>query len=151
MKEVYSTETGARIDPWKEIANLREQLAAWQARAEALSEALQDAANKLSLYRAQHSGEYVGGMEYQALMRKINAAQAAQNAAGQEKDQPTDPRRQNPVRLPQAGTTPPAPAAPASGPSEAPCRHEWYQGTCAHCKIDADDYRASLRLAGRDK
>lgn len=37
-------------------------------------EALQDAANKLSLYRAQHSGEYIGGMEYQALMRKIDDA-----------------------------------------------------------------------------
>lgn len=43
----------------------------------------------------------------------------------------------------------PGEAAPTSGPSEVPCRHEWYHGTCAHCKLDADEYRASLRLAGK--
>jgi hypothetical protein len=33
---------------------------------------LQAAKQKLMLYRAQHSGEYVGGMEYTQLMRMID-------------------------------------------------------------------------------
>lgn len=32
---------------------------------------LMDCAEKLNLYRAQHSGEYIGGVEYTALQRRI--------------------------------------------------------------------------------
>lgn len=34
------------------------------------------AKRKLELYREQHSGEYVGGMEYTALMKEIDIALA---------------------------------------------------------------------------
>lgn len=37
-------------------------------------EALTNAREKLKLYRAQHSGEYIGGMEYTSLIRQIDAA-----------------------------------------------------------------------------
>jgi len=36
--------------------------------------ALIRAREKLELYRAQHSGEYIGGMEYSALLKLIDAA-----------------------------------------------------------------------------
>ena len=26
-----------------------------------------------------------------------------------------------------------------------PCRHEWYQGACAHCALEAAEYRATNR------
>ena len=39
-----------------------------------LRAALALAKEKLELYRAQHSGEYVGGVEYSELMQQINAA-----------------------------------------------------------------------------
>ena len=41
---------------------------------EALRSALASAKEKLKLYRAAHSGEYIGGMEYVMLMQKIDAA-----------------------------------------------------------------------------
>ena len=28
-----------------------------------------------------------------------------------------------------------------------PCRHEWYQGACAHCELPAAEYRASKKNA----
>jgi|GEM_PF-5159074 len=37
---------------------------------------LAKARDKLALYRADHSGEYVGGTEYTELMRQIDAALA---------------------------------------------------------------------------
>ncbi len=40
----------------------------------ALRTALGYAREKLELYRAQHSGVYVGGIEYTALMRMIDEA-----------------------------------------------------------------------------
>lgn len=47
-------------------------------RLRALSEtraaALEAARHKLTLYREQHSGEYIGGMEYTALLRMIDTA-----------------------------------------------------------------------------
>ncbi len=39
-----------------------------------LVEALEDAQEKLRLYQAQHSGEYVGGLEFGFLMEKISEA-----------------------------------------------------------------------------
>ena len=39
-----------------------------------LREALTAAEHKLRLYRRAHSGEYIGGMAYGALMRKIDDA-----------------------------------------------------------------------------
>lgn len=39
---------------------------------------------KLQLYREQHSGEYVGGMEYTALRREIDKAIAELAPAGEE-------------------------------------------------------------------
>ncbi len=36
--------------------------------------ALMKAREKLVLYRAQHSGEYIGGMEYTALLKLIDEA-----------------------------------------------------------------------------
>jgi hypothetical protein len=27
----------------------------------------------------------------------------------------------------------------------APCRHEWYQGVCVHCKLPAAEFRSALR------
>jgi len=44
------------------------------ARIEALEEALRRAKDKLECYRKNHSGKYVGGMEYSALMQAIRAA-----------------------------------------------------------------------------
>ncbi len=41
---------------------------------EHLRNALTLAREKLKLYRAQHSGEYIGGMEYTALMQLIDEA-----------------------------------------------------------------------------
>lgn len=41
-----------------------------------LRTALGHAREKLALYRQVHSGEYVGGVEYTALMREIDAALA---------------------------------------------------------------------------
>ena len=85
MKEVYSTGTGARIDPWKEIANLREQLAEWKARA---SEAERDTLTlclRLCLEPTDsHAPETLEVLE-RWHERTINAAQAATNAAGQDK------------------------------------------------------------------
>ncbi len=40
----------------------------------ALREALEAAKLKLSLYRGEHSGEYVGGMQYTDLMTMIDEA-----------------------------------------------------------------------------
>jgi hypothetical protein len=40
----------------------------------AMRQALLDCKEKLQLYRAQHSGVYIGGVEYMELMRRINAA-----------------------------------------------------------------------------
>lgn len=45
----------------------------WKQRDEARA-ALQAAKQKLQVYRAQHSGEYIGGMEYEALIRMIDEA-----------------------------------------------------------------------------
>lgn len=39
-----------------------------------LEAVLSAAKKKLELYRAQHSGEYVGGVEYTELMARIDAA-----------------------------------------------------------------------------
>lgn len=39
---------------------------------EAAKQALFEAVIKLSLYRAQHSGEYVGGIEYTQLQKMID-------------------------------------------------------------------------------
>ncbi len=39
---------------------------------ERLRVTLKAAKEKLNLYRAQHSGEYIGGMEYTALIREID-------------------------------------------------------------------------------
>jgi len=39
-----------------------------------LRKVLLAARDKLKLYRQAHSGEYVGGMEYTALMREIDEA-----------------------------------------------------------------------------
>ena len=33
--------------------------------------------------------------------------------------------------------------------NEAPCRHEWYQGACAHCTMDAAEFRALKNAAGQ--
>lgn len=44
--------------------------------AKLLSDALLDAKLKLQLYREKHSGEYIGGVEYTELMRRIDAALA---------------------------------------------------------------------------
>ena len=41
---------------------------------DALRTALGYAREKLEFYRAQHSGEYVGGIEYTALIRMIDEA-----------------------------------------------------------------------------
>jgi hypothetical protein len=41
---------------------------------ESMRQVLIDCKEKLRLYRAQHSGEYVGGVEYMELMRRIDAA-----------------------------------------------------------------------------
>lgn len=40
---------------------------------DALVKALEAAKEKLVLYRATHSGEYIGGMEYAALMALLDA------------------------------------------------------------------------------
>lgn len=45
-----------------------------EARVDRLRTALSDARVKLELYRAQHSGEYVGGLEYGQLIKKIDDA-----------------------------------------------------------------------------
>lgn len=45
----------------------------WKQRDQA-REALRAAKKKLQLYRAQHSGEYIGGMEFSALMQVIDEA-----------------------------------------------------------------------------
>jgi hypothetical protein len=39
-----------------------------------MRQVLLDCKEKLELYRAQHSGEYVGGVEFTRLMRKIDQA-----------------------------------------------------------------------------
>lgn len=39
-----------------------------------LKHILKDARAKLVCYRAEHSGEYVGGMEYSSLLRRIDEA-----------------------------------------------------------------------------
>lgn len=39
-----------------------------------MEDLLRLASEKLKLYRDQHSGEYIGGMEYQALQDKIKEA-----------------------------------------------------------------------------
>jgi len=44
------------------------------AKTDRLRTALGYAREKLKLYREQHSGEYVGGIEYEALMRMIDSA-----------------------------------------------------------------------------
>lgn len=43
-----------------------------------LERALIAARDKLKLYRNEHSGEYVGGVEYTTLMEEINVALATQ-------------------------------------------------------------------------
>jgi hypothetical protein len=43
-----------------------------------LIQLLQDCKHKLELYRAQHSGEYVGGVEFTELIRRIDAATFAE-------------------------------------------------------------------------
>ncbi len=48
-----------------------------QARVTALEEALRAAKVKLHIYRSHHNGEYQGGMEYMALMQRIEHALAA--------------------------------------------------------------------------
>lgn len=40
----------------------------------AMRQALLDCKEKLQLYRAQHSGAYIGGVEFIELMRRIDAA-----------------------------------------------------------------------------
>lgn len=45
----------------------------WKQRDEARA-ALRAAKQKLHLYRAKHSGEYIGGMEHSALMTMIDEA-----------------------------------------------------------------------------
>lgn len=47
-------------------------LAEQDAEIERLRAALAAAKTKLKLYRAQHSGEYIGGMEYGMLLEMIN-------------------------------------------------------------------------------
>jgi hypothetical protein len=44
------------------------------AKVAALHAALTAARDKLALYRACHSGEYIGGIEYTALVRLIDSA-----------------------------------------------------------------------------
>lgn len=53
-------------------------ISAWQAaieyereRSKKLVELLELASEKLALYRSQHSGEYIGGVEYQGLQNSI--------------------------------------------------------------------------------
>jgi len=41
---------------------------------ERLEGTLRKAREKLALYRAQHSGNYIGGLEYNALIRRIDEA-----------------------------------------------------------------------------
>lgn len=43
-------------------------------REQKLAEVLTQAREKLKLYRAVHSGEYLGGVEYSELMRRIDEA-----------------------------------------------------------------------------
>lgn len=47
------------------------------AHAKAMRQALTQSKVKLELYRAEHSGEYIGGCEYKMLQEKITAAIAA--------------------------------------------------------------------------
>lgn len=42
-----------------------------------MRQALRNSEEKLKLYRAQHSGEYIGGLEYSFLMEQIKSALAA--------------------------------------------------------------------------
>lgn len=37
-----------------------------------------------------------------------------------------------------------APDAAPSATEPRPCRHEWYQGMCAHCEMPASEYRALM-------
>lgn len=59
-----------------EHGSLRRQcpICEWDMRIAEMEVALQCARKKLELYRAQHSGEYVGGVEYTHLMRVIDEA-----------------------------------------------------------------------------
>lgn len=43
---------------------------------------LRAAREKLALYRAQHSGEYVGGIEYTTLVREIDAVLSSSPKGG---------------------------------------------------------------------
>lgn len=55
--------------------NLQREREFWQSRAIALESVLLDAKAKLKLYReACSTGEYIGGVEYSELMRRIDAA-----------------------------------------------------------------------------
>lgn len=51
-------------------------------KADQLRTALGYAYEKLQLYRAQHSGEYIGGIEYTALMAMIDRALSPDRSTG---------------------------------------------------------------------
>jgi hypothetical protein len=69
------------------------------------------------------------------------------NAAAQER-QPSDQGRVNPVRLPQAGTTPVA-AAPGEKHSEVPCAR--CGGQCVEFTVPNDVWNAVVRLGGKER
>jgi len=50
-------------------------------------DAIQDAQNKLSLYRAKYGGEYVGGVEYMALQKRLENAVSLARAQAEELEQ----------------------------------------------------------------
>lgn len=52
----------------------RAQISGLTARSAARRHALMLAREKLAIYRAAHGGEYLGGMEYSALMKLIDEA-----------------------------------------------------------------------------
>ena len=73
---------GGPGDPSETLRLLGEQYVLIANNADAILElmrAAESAREKLKLYRSQHSGEYIGGMEYTALINKLDNALAKLN------------------------------------------------------------------------
>ena len=58
----------------KNKPTLEEDRDFWKSRAIDMESVLLNAKEKLRLYREAHGGEYVGGVEYMELMRRVDAA-----------------------------------------------------------------------------
>lgn len=72
MADLVREHMRAVVEP--EIRSLRMSMGLRDVRIAELEAVLSAAKAKLELYRAQHSGEYVGGVEFTELMARIDAA-----------------------------------------------------------------------------